>query len=228
MERADRFEEQVVVLDALLRGEPVTHQGPHYPTSVAAMPQPVQRPRPPMVLAAHGPGAWSCGSLRGRLELLRRPAIRGPNAHVRRRARRDPSPAGATQRGVPQRSGATRPPWVDRSSPFASSRIHSRRSTGSTNTWAPTVTSGSRRSSSSGPRCRTSGPRPRRSRRPCGRRSNGSPQSGSAATEFPDRGGRAWIQPRGRERGRVCPARGRPRPHRSRNGREDSGLVHRE
>ena len=54
-QRADRFEEQVLVVDALLRGEPVTHPGPYYPTSVAAMPPPVQRPRPPLILAAHGP-----------------------------------------------------------------------------------------------------------------------------------------------------------------------------
>jgi len=54
-ERADRFEEQVFVLSTLLRGEPIDHAGPHYPTVVSEMPQPVQRPRPPLVLAAHGP-----------------------------------------------------------------------------------------------------------------------------------------------------------------------------
>lgn len=54
-QRGDRFEEQVLVVDALLRGESVTHSGPHYPTTVAAMPPPVQRPRPPLILAAHGP-----------------------------------------------------------------------------------------------------------------------------------------------------------------------------
>lgn len=69
-ERADRFEEQVVILDTLLRGEPISHEGPHYPTVVPAMPQPVQRPRPPILLAAHGPrglrlaaryaDAWNC------------------------------------------------------------------------------------------------------------------------------------------------------------------------
>lgn len=69
-ERADRFEEQVVILDTLLRGEPISHGGPHYPTVVSAMPPPVQRPRPPILLAAHGPrglrlaaryaDAWNC------------------------------------------------------------------------------------------------------------------------------------------------------------------------
>jgi alkanesulfonate monooxygenase SsuD/methylene tetrahydromethanopterin reductase-like flavin-dependent oxidoreductase (luciferase family) len=54
-ERADRFEEQVVVLSSLLRGEPVDHAGPHYPALVPAAPAPVQRPRPPLILAAHGP-----------------------------------------------------------------------------------------------------------------------------------------------------------------------------
>lgn len=54
-ERADRFEEQVIVLSSLLRGEPIDHAGPHYPTVVPEMPQPFQRPRPPLILAAHGP-----------------------------------------------------------------------------------------------------------------------------------------------------------------------------
>jgi alkanesulfonate monooxygenase SsuD/methylene tetrahydromethanopterin reductase-like flavin-dependent oxidoreductase (luciferase family) len=54
-ERADRFEEQVVVLAGLLRGEPITHKGRYYPTVVRAMPQPIQRPRPRLTLAAHGP-----------------------------------------------------------------------------------------------------------------------------------------------------------------------------
>jgi len=54
-ERADRFEEQVIVLSTLLQGEPIDHAGPHYPTVVPAMSQPVQRHRPPLVLAAHGP-----------------------------------------------------------------------------------------------------------------------------------------------------------------------------
>lgn len=54
-ERADRLEEQVVVLSSLLRGEPIDHAGPYYPTVVPAMPPPFQRPRPPLVLAAHGP-----------------------------------------------------------------------------------------------------------------------------------------------------------------------------
>ncbi len=54
-ERADRFDEQVIVLSTLLRGEPIEHPGPHYPTVVPQVPQPVQRPRPPLIVAAHGP-----------------------------------------------------------------------------------------------------------------------------------------------------------------------------
>lgn len=54
-ERADRFEEQVGVLSTLLRGEPIDHAGPHYPTTVPNPPKPVQLPAIPLVLAAHGP-----------------------------------------------------------------------------------------------------------------------------------------------------------------------------
>jgi alkanesulfonate monooxygenase SsuD/methylene tetrahydromethanopterin reductase-like flavin-dependent oxidoreductase (luciferase family) len=53
-ERADRFAEQVEVLATLLRGEPVDHSGPHYPTVAPDPPKPVQRPGIPLVLAAHG------------------------------------------------------------------------------------------------------------------------------------------------------------------------------
>jgi alkanesulfonate monooxygenase SsuD/methylene tetrahydromethanopterin reductase-like flavin-dependent oxidoreductase (luciferase family) len=53
-ERAERLEEQAAVLDALLRGEPVSREGRHYPIQDAALPVPVQRPRPPLVIAAHG------------------------------------------------------------------------------------------------------------------------------------------------------------------------------
>lgn len=54
-ETLERLDEQAAVLAVLLRGEPVNHSGPYYPTTVAAMPQPVTRPRPPLVIAAHGP-----------------------------------------------------------------------------------------------------------------------------------------------------------------------------
>jgi hypothetical protein len=49
----ERLDEQAAILATLLRGEPIEHPGPFYPTSVQEMPQPVTRPRPP--LAAHGP-----------------------------------------------------------------------------------------------------------------------------------------------------------------------------
>jgi alkanesulfonate monooxygenase SsuD/methylene tetrahydromethanopterin reductase-like flavin-dependent oxidoreductase (luciferase family) len=53
-ERAERLEEQAAVLDTLLRGEPASRDGRHYPIQDAALPAPVQRPRPPLVIAAHG------------------------------------------------------------------------------------------------------------------------------------------------------------------------------
>lgn len=54
-ETMERLDEQAAVLAVLLRGDPINHSGPHYPTRIAAMPQPVTRPRPPLVIAAHGP-----------------------------------------------------------------------------------------------------------------------------------------------------------------------------
>ena len=53
-ERAERLEEQADILDALLRGERVTREGHHYSVRDAQLPPPVQRPRPPLVVAAHG------------------------------------------------------------------------------------------------------------------------------------------------------------------------------
>ena len=53
-ERVERLEEQAAILDALLRGERVTREGQHYPVRDAQLPPPVQRPRPPLVIAAHG------------------------------------------------------------------------------------------------------------------------------------------------------------------------------
>ena len=54
--RVDRFGEFLHLLDALLRGDRVTCSGTHY-TAVDARstPGPVQRPRPPFVVAANGP-----------------------------------------------------------------------------------------------------------------------------------------------------------------------------
>ena len=53
-ERVERLEEQAAILDGLLRGESVNYDGKHYPTRDAHLTEPVQRPRPPLVIAAHG------------------------------------------------------------------------------------------------------------------------------------------------------------------------------
>ena len=54
-ETLERLNEQAGILALLLRGQPIAHDGPYYPTVVAAMPPPVSRPGPPLVIAAHGP-----------------------------------------------------------------------------------------------------------------------------------------------------------------------------
>jgi F420-dependent oxidoreductase-like protein len=55
-ELVDRFREAVEVVDHLLRHEVVTYEGRHYQLREAAFrPGPVQRPRPPLTLGAHGP-----------------------------------------------------------------------------------------------------------------------------------------------------------------------------
>jgi alkanesulfonate monooxygenase SsuD/methylene tetrahydromethanopterin reductase-like flavin-dependent oxidoreductase (luciferase family) len=53
-ERVERLGEQAEILDALLRGERLTREGRHYPVRDAQLPDPVQHPRPPLVIAAHG------------------------------------------------------------------------------------------------------------------------------------------------------------------------------
>jgi alkanesulfonate monooxygenase SsuD/methylene tetrahydromethanopterin reductase-like flavin-dependent oxidoreductase (luciferase family) len=53
-ERVERLEDQLVLLDALLRGKPVTDTRRHYSVEGAQLPEPVQRPRPPLVIAAEG------------------------------------------------------------------------------------------------------------------------------------------------------------------------------
>ena len=54
--RVDRFSEAMEIIDRLLRGEAVTHQGSHYRLREARLrPLPVQLPRPPLTVAAHGP-----------------------------------------------------------------------------------------------------------------------------------------------------------------------------
>jgi alkanesulfonate monooxygenase SsuD/methylene tetrahydromethanopterin reductase-like flavin-dependent oxidoreductase (luciferase family) len=55
-ERAGRFREVVAIVDRLLREEVATYEGQAYAVRGAVMtPGPVQRPRPPLTLAAHGP-----------------------------------------------------------------------------------------------------------------------------------------------------------------------------
>ncbi len=55
-ELVDRFAEAVQVVDSLLRNERTTYEGRHYQLHDAAFrPGPVQRPRPPLTLGAHGP-----------------------------------------------------------------------------------------------------------------------------------------------------------------------------
>ena len=55
-ERVDRFGEAVQVLDLLLRNEVSSFSGAHYQLDSATFrPAPIQQPRPPLTLAAHGP-----------------------------------------------------------------------------------------------------------------------------------------------------------------------------
>lgn len=55
-ELVDRFEEAVQVVDLLLRQELTNFEGKHYRLRDAAFrPGPVQKPRPPLTLGAHGP-----------------------------------------------------------------------------------------------------------------------------------------------------------------------------
>lgn len=54
-ERVDRLAEQLAVLDVALRGEPVDQDGQYYPTRGVRLPTPMQRPRPPLVIAAEAP-----------------------------------------------------------------------------------------------------------------------------------------------------------------------------
>jgi len=51
----DRLDEQLDTIDRLLRGETVTRTEGFYPTKDAVVARPVQQPRPPILVAAHGP-----------------------------------------------------------------------------------------------------------------------------------------------------------------------------
>ncbi len=53
-ERLDRLAEQLAVLDPLLRGELLACEGQSYRSTVTEVPAPVQLPRPPLTVAAHG------------------------------------------------------------------------------------------------------------------------------------------------------------------------------
>jgi F420-dependent oxidoreductase-like protein len=58
-ERFDRLEEQLAIITGLWEtapGEKFTYQGTHYQvTDSPALPKPVQRPRPPVIVGGHGP-----------------------------------------------------------------------------------------------------------------------------------------------------------------------------
>ena len=55
-ELVGRFEEAVILIDQLLTQEVTTWEGTHYAVRDAPFrPEPVQRPRPPLTLGAHGP-----------------------------------------------------------------------------------------------------------------------------------------------------------------------------
>ena len=54
-ERVDRLEEQISILDRLLRGERIDAHAGHYRSDGAVIERPLQRPRPPLVIAGDGP-----------------------------------------------------------------------------------------------------------------------------------------------------------------------------
>ncbi|MEZ4505260.1 MAG: LLM class flavin-dependent oxidoreductase [Thermomicrobiales bacterium] len=54
-ERSDRFGEFVEIVAHMLRGEPIDYAGHYYGAQVDFVTPPVQRPRPPLTVAAHGP-----------------------------------------------------------------------------------------------------------------------------------------------------------------------------
>lgn len=53
-ERAERLEEQAAILSTLLLGERIDYAAHHYSVIDAQVTPPVQRPRPPLIIAAHG------------------------------------------------------------------------------------------------------------------------------------------------------------------------------
>ena len=53
-EALERLDEQAAILSVLLRGGSLTHDGPNYPIQLEAMPPPLSRHGPPLIIAAHG------------------------------------------------------------------------------------------------------------------------------------------------------------------------------
>jgi alkanesulfonate monooxygenase SsuD/methylene tetrahydromethanopterin reductase-like flavin-dependent oxidoreductase (luciferase family) len=53
-ERLHRFEEQAMILHQLLQGNPKEYEGRYYRSIVHTILKPVQTPRPPLIIAAHG------------------------------------------------------------------------------------------------------------------------------------------------------------------------------
>jgi len=64
-ERVERLEEQVELLDRLLRGETVEQHAGHYPTAGAVVEPALGSPRPPFVIAAEGPRLLELAARRG-------------------------------------------------------------------------------------------------------------------------------------------------------------------
>jgi alkanesulfonate monooxygenase SsuD/methylene tetrahydromethanopterin reductase-like flavin-dependent oxidoreductase (luciferase family) len=55
-ERVGRFRETIEIVDHMLRNDVTTYQGQYYEITEADMhPAPIQQPRPPLTIAAHGP-----------------------------------------------------------------------------------------------------------------------------------------------------------------------------
>ncbi len=54
-ERSERLAEYVAIVSHMLRGERIDYAGQHYSARAEQVIPPVQRPRPPLTVAAHGP-----------------------------------------------------------------------------------------------------------------------------------------------------------------------------
>lgn len=64
-ERVERLEEQLELLDRLLRGEQIDRHDGHYPTRGSVLTPPLQQPRPPIVVAGDGPRLIDLAARRG-------------------------------------------------------------------------------------------------------------------------------------------------------------------